>query len=121
MAEQSGRERRDDLERRVSEKERRKVRERAKRTSGEVWFGLGAFGIVGWSVAVPTLICTFLGVWLDVRYPQTFSWTLSGLVLGIAIGCLNAWFWISREREDIIKHREMPEDKEKKDKKEGPL
>lgn len=119
MAEQGRHDRRDDLEQRVSEKERRKVRERAKRTSGEVWFGLGAFGIVGWSVAVPALICTFIGAWLDARYPQAFSWTLTGLVVGITFGCFNAWFWVSREREDILKHREMPQDKDKNDK-EGP-
>jgi ATP synthase protein I len=34
-----------------------------------VWFGLGMMGLIGWSVAVPTLLGAALGIWLDNRYP----------------------------------------------------
>jgi ATP synthase protein I len=63
-----------------------------------VWFGLGMFGLVGWSVAVPTLIGIVVGVWLDARAgdPQ-ISWTLTGLVVGVAVGCGLAWFWVRQE------------------------
>ncbi|MBU4576737.1 MAG: AtpZ/AtpI family protein, partial [Desulfarculus sp.] len=61
------------------------------------WFGLGMFGMVGWAVAVPTVAAVALGVWLDGRYPGPPSWTLTLLVVGVAVGCLNAWFWIKRE------------------------
>ena len=39
--------------------------------------GLGTFGMVGWSIAVPTLGGIFLGLWLDRIAPQAFSWTIS--------------------------------------------
>jgi ATP synthase protein I len=56
------------------------------------------FGLVGWSVAVPTALGVWLGVKLDEWYPAgTTSWTLTGLVVGVALGCLNAWFWVKRE------------------------
>ena len=29
-----------------------------------VWFGLGMMGLIGWSVAIPTLIGAALGIWL---------------------------------------------------------
>jgi len=79
----------------VGGKEERKIKAREENRS--VWFGLGMFGMVGWAVAVPTVAAVALGVWLDGRYPGPPSWTLTLLVVGVAVGCLNAWFWIKRE------------------------
>ena len=62
-----------------------------------VWFGLGMMGLIGWSVAVPTLLGTALGLWLDRRFPGAHPWTLALLVAGLTIGCLNAWLWIVHE------------------------
>lgn len=84
----------------VGTKEERKLRARRQRHKG-VWFGLGMFGLVGWSVAVPTLAAIALGVWIDSRFPSQYSWTLMLLVIGVAVGCLNAWYWVSRERNQL--------------------
>jgi ATP synthase protein I len=62
-----------------------------------VWFGLGMSGLIGWSVAVPTLAGAMLGLWLDHRFPGTHSWTLALLVVGLAVGCANAWHWVSQQ------------------------
>ena len=67
-----------------------------------IWFGLGVFGVVGWSVAVPTLVGTAAGLWIDRTWPSRFSWTLMLLVLGVALGCLNATYWVKKAREKII-------------------
>lgn len=80
----------------VERKARRKLRARRERDRG-VWFGLGMFGLVGWSVAVPTVAGTALGLWLDATFPGQVSWTLTLLLAGVALGCLNAWFWVKRE------------------------
>jgi len=61
-----------------------------------LWFGLGMFGLIGWSVAIPTLIGTGLGLWIDSNYPSRFSWTLMLLIIGVAIGCMNAWYWVRK-------------------------
>lgn len=61
-----------------------------------LWFGLGMFGLIGWSVAIPTLIATAFGLWVDSNYPSRFSWTLMMLIIGVAIGCLNAWYWVRK-------------------------
>lgn len=87
---------RDDLAKTVGVKERRKARAR-RRPERTLLFGMGTFGLVGWSVALPTLAGLALGIWLDRRVPLPFSWTLTLLVVGVAAGCLNAWYWISRE------------------------
>ena len=36
-----------------------------------VWFGLGMFGIIGWAVAIPTLIGVAFGLWIDRTWPST--------------------------------------------------
>lgn len=81
----------------VGAREAQKARARAERKQ-TVWFGLGMFGLVGWSVAIPTLIAVALGVWIDRRWPSQYSWTLMLLFTGMALGCLNAWHWLKRER-----------------------
>jgi ATP synthase protein I len=89
---------RDGLPGEVGKKERRKIKARSERKS--VWFGLGMFGMVGWAVAIPTLVGIALGVWLDARYASERSWTLALLLAGLCVGCLNAWYWIKREGPD---------------------
>jgi ATP synthase protein I len=59
--------------------------------------GLGAFGMIGWSVAVPTVGGAFLGLWLDRNMPQDFSWVLALILGGVTLGGFIAWGWISKE------------------------
>jgi ATP synthase protein I len=74
---------------------RRLTRHRkAQQDKQALFFGLGVFGVVGWSVAIPTLMGIALGIWIDRRWPTQYSWTLMMLFVGVVLGCLNAWFWI---------------------------
>ncbi|MGA8007804.1 MAG: AtpZ/AtpI family protein [Thiomonas sp.] len=66
-----------------------------------VWSGLGMMGLIGWSVAIPTLLGAALGLWLDGHYAGGRSWTLALLVAGLGLGCLNAWHWVSKEDREI--------------------
>ena len=72
------------------------------------WFGLGMFGVIGWSVTVPTLLGAMLGLWLDRRHPGAHSWTLALLVAGLILGCANAWHWISDQ--NAAMHQEPTDD-----------
>ena len=90
----------------VGAKANRKLKARRNSTRG-VWFGLGMMGLIGWSVVVPTLLGAALGIWLDKHHPGGRSWTLALLVAGLSIGCLNAWFWVSKEEKAM---RDEPED-----------
>lgn len=98
----------DFLSNEVSKKEKIKLNAR-RRDKESVWFGLGMFGMVGWSVTVPTLLGAALGLWLDKIYHQSFSWTLTCLVIGLFTGSLIAWYWVSKE------DKKMHQDKEDKD------
>jgi ATP synthase protein I len=97
------------LSQEVAAKARRKLRAQ-RHVTRTVWFGLGMMGLVGWSVAIPTLLGAVLGIWLDRRYPGGRSWTLALLVLGLVIGCLNAWHWVAREDKAMREEQEENDD-----------
>jgi ATP synthase protein I len=84
----------------VGAKAARKLKARRNATPG-VWFGLGMMGLIGWSVAIPTLLGAALGLWLDKHYPAAHSWTLTLLVIGLIIGCFSAWKWVAREDKEM--------------------
>jgi ATP synthase protein I len=90
----------DRMLRQVETKESRKLRAREEGTQS-AWFGLGMFGMVGWSVAVPTVLGVLLGMWIDRRWPSPYSFTLMLLLAGLALGCFSAWRWVSQERAQI--------------------
>ncbi|MCP4386477.1 MAG: ATPase F0F1 [Hyphomicrobiales bacterium] len=78
---------------------RQAARKQKARREGRhgLWFGFGMFGLVGWAVAVPTLVGIAVGLWLDSRWPARFSWTIALLLAGVFLGCVNAWWWVQRE------------------------
>ena len=85
-----------ELAKKVGRKAERKIR--ARRDKGKsALFWVGMFGLVGWAVAIPTLLGIAVGVWLDSKFNGRASWTLTMLVIGVALGCLNAWFWVKKE------------------------
>ena len=84
------------LSQEVGAKAARKLKAQRNAPAG-IWFGLGMMGLIGWSVAIPTLLGAALGIWLDNRHQGSHSWTLMLLVIGLIIGCLNAWHWVAKE------------------------
>lgn len=89
----------------VGAAEARKLTTKRRGVQG-IWPGVGMFGLIGWAVAIPTVLGTLLGVWIDKHYPGVHSWTLSLLIVGLFLGCLNAWHWVAREEKTIRKDEE---------------
>lgn len=84
---------REQFRREVERKEERarKAREAGDRTTR---YGLGVFGVVGWSIVVPTLIGVAIGAWLDERFGSGIRYTLSLMSAGLIIGLVNVWNWL---------------------------
>ena len=76
----------------VSSDARKKIN--AKKEGKEIMFGLGIFGIVGFSIAIPTLLGILLGSYVDRRTDSSISFTLTFMFAGLVIGCVNAWRWV---------------------------
>ena len=89
----------------VGAKATRKLKARRNAAHG-VWYGLGMMGLIGWSVATPTVLGAALGLWLDKRYPGPHSWTLTLLIIGLITGCLTAWRWVADEDRQMRDERE---------------
>ena len=56
----------------VGAKASRKLRARRQPNPG-IWLGLGMMGLIGWSVTVPMLLGTALGLWLDKQHSGSHS------------------------------------------------
>lgn len=97
------------LSREIRAKASRKIRAKRKGEQS-IWFGLGMMGLIGWSVTVPTLLGAALGFWIDRRFGGTYSWTLTILLLGLLLGCVNAWHWIRKESSEIKEDQEDDDD-----------
>jgi ATP synthase protein I len=93
----------------IGAKSARKLKARRNAPPG-LWFGLGMMGLIGWSVAVPTLLGAALGLWLDERHSGSHSWTLMLLIAGLIMGCVNAWHWVSKEDEAMRREEENDDD-----------
>lgn len=104
----------DAYSRHVARKEKRRLKGRRKKGESP-FFGLGLFGMVGWSVAVPTLIGAFVGAWIDISHPGQYSWSLMLVCAGLVLGCFNAWYWVDRERNAIMKDMQDENDMQNKD------
>ena len=104
-----GRERDERFPEEATRKQRRKQRAR-KRPDDSIWFGLGMFGLIGWSVAIPIVLGVAVGLWIDSRTGSGISWTLMLLGAGVIAGSVHAWFWITKERNEMKRYREWNDD-----------
>lgn len=95
----------DHFQEEIVSKEERKLRAR-KRPGHNPLTGLGMFGLVGWSVAVPVFVGIMIGLALDKRHHGGRSWTLTLLIAGLMLGCWNAWYWVQKESDKIKKENE---------------
>lgn len=93
--------------RQVNQQADRKLKAQ-RQAQKHVWRGLGMMGIVGWSVAVPTLLGLTLGLWLDNSFPGAYAWTLNLLLLGMIVGCFIAWHWVSKEYNEMNRDEDEP-------------
>lgn len=74
-----------------------------KKKKNVIFYGLGMFGVFGWSIVIPTFLGLFIGYWLDKKWSLGFNWTLTFLFLGVVMGSVNGWYWVTKERKSIEK------------------
>ena len=98
----------DNFPKEVHDREKRRLR--SLRQGKQVWLGLGLFGLVGWSVAIPAVIGVFIGLWLDRHVAGRYSWSLMLFIIGLGLGCYNAWYWMQKERDSITKQGDQNDD-----------
>ena len=95
----------DVFSRKIETKVARKMKAQ-KESKQTLWVGFSMAGLVGWSVSIPILLGIALGVFLDKHFFVGHSWTLLFLMVGLIVGCFNAWYWVSKEEQAIRKKEE---------------
>jgi len=88
-----------DLDRLARAAQRAVERETQGRADPEPSLGarLGQIGVLGWAIVVPTLLCLFLGRWLDRSFGTGIFFSAPLLMVGAAIGLWWAWRWMHRQ------------------------
>ena len=79
-------------------RQRKRIEQGRREKEMSFWSYLGLIGTVGWSVVVPMIAGAFLGSYVDSKAGTTYEWTVGLLVLGLALGCYNAWRMVMNER-----------------------
>jgi ATP synthase protein I len=82
--------------RQVGAEQDRMIRAR-RRTNGN-WSSIAILGVIGWSVAIPTLAGIAVGLWIDHHWPSRFSWTLMLMIGGLVFGCVSAWLHVKGDQ-----------------------
>jgi len=58
---------------------------------------LGQIGVLGWTIIVPTLLCLFLGRWIDRTLGTGIFFSAPLLMAGAAVGFWSAWRWMHHQ------------------------
>ena len=63
------------------------------RRKGMLWHSIATFGVIGWMIALPTVIGAYLGKYLDAKTvgPEGISWTITFILVGLGIGLYTVW------------------------------
>ena len=88
----------DKISERIAEQARRMHKAKQSPTDSPLK-GLGAFGMIGWSISVPTVLGALLGLWLDRVLSHGISWTIALILGGLALGIFIAGTWMNKERD----------------------
>ncbi len=62
------------------------------RGKGVLWNYIATFGVIGWMIALPTVLGAYLGRYIDTRVGgEGISWTITFILLGLAVGVYSVW------------------------------
>src|SRR5271167_4107046 len=88
-----------DPDRLASAAQRAVEREAEGRADPEPSLGarFGQIGVLGWTIIVSTLLCLFLGRWLDRTFGTGIFFSAPLLMAGAAIGFWSVWRWMHRQ------------------------
>jgi ATP synthase protein I len=70
---------------------------KARKEKSGFWHYAQILGVGGWLFAIPVVAGAYLGRYLDERRGDTISWTLTFIIIGIAVGIYNIWYFLFRK------------------------
>ena len=85
--------------------EKRKLTEEVEKSAKEIlrsrreknfWYYTAILGVGGWLFVLPVVAGAYLGRYLDRKVPGGISWTITCILLGLALGIYNVWDYYQR-------------------------
>jgi ATP synthase protein I len=70
---------------------------KARREKSAFWHYAQMLGVGGWLFAIPVVAGAYLGRYLDGKIGGNISWTLTLIIIGIAVGIYNIWYFLLRK------------------------
>jgi ATP synthase protein I len=70
---------------------------RSRREKSGFWHYAQILGVGGWLFVIPVVAGAYLGKYLDERTGGSISWTLTLIIVGIAVGIYNIWYFLFRK------------------------
>lgn len=70
----------------------------ARGEQGGFWRYATVIGVGGWLFALPVVAGAYLGRFLDRKAAGGTSWTVTCILLGVAAGAYNLWYFLFRKR-----------------------
>lgn len=55
---------------------------------------LSRVAIAGWLFVIPVIAGAYLGRYLDGKFAGGISWTITLIIIGVAAGAYNVWYFI---------------------------
>lgn len=86
-------------ERRFSEKVEKSAEEltRSRKEKSRFWHYAQMLGVGGWLFVIPVVAGAYLGRYLDRKLGGEISWTITFMIIGIAVGIYNIWYFLLRK------------------------
>ncbi len=66
----------------------------SKKKRKDFWKYVSRVSIIGWLFVIPVVAGAYLGRYLDARYASNTSWTITLIIIGVAIGIYNVWHFL---------------------------
>jgi ATP synthase protein I len=83
--------------RKLTEEVEKSARELARsRLEKSFWHYTTVLGVGGWLFVIPVVAGAYLGRFLDSKVHAGISWTITCILLGLALGLYNVWDYYNR-------------------------
>lgn len=70
---------------------------KSRREKTSLWHYAYVIGVGGWLFVIPIVAGAYLGRYLDKKTEGGISWTITFIIIGIAIGIYNIWYFYVRK------------------------
>jgi ATP synthase protein I len=86
-------------DRRFSEKVEKSAEElmKAREEKSRFWHYAQILGVGGWLFVIPVVAGAYIGRYVDKKLGGDISWTITFIIIGIADGVYNIWYFLLRK------------------------